>query len=329
MPRKSNTTIDKKTKEELTKQILEEINTTVKDDIVNEVVSDIKKSIDTEYKNGIKNEIKEELTADIKKSIQREEKRLSRSKSWKIFRLYIYLILVISCAGFMIYRLYITDNLGIINEKLDQGINHTRLTTTQIDKTTTEEVKDLNYYMERYANLLDNVKINNTELLKGSYNVEDISIQDKLALAYALLDDEIIVDGAIYTINEDSIEKTYKSIFGSLDGYEATAFYVKGLNFAYSSSSSTYIAVGNIDETVSYVKNHIINISEDDNVIVIEAKAYVEKDNYVYSATNTNYRLVKVSDDLDISKVQNRLATIEYRFEKMNSQYRLLSIAKK
>lgn len=329
MPRKSNTTIDKKTKEELTQQILEEINTNVKEDIVNEVVSDIKKSIDTEYKNSIKNEIREELTTDIKKSIQKEEKKLSRSKSFKIFRLYIYLLIVIGCALFMIYRLYVTDNLGVINENLSQGVGKESVKTTQVDKTTTEEVKDLNYYMERYASLLDNIKISNTDLVKGSNTVENISIQDKLSMSYALLNDEIMVDGTIYTINEEAMENAYKNIFGSLDGYEATTFSAQGLNFAYSANTSTYLAVGTIDDSISYVNNHIINISEEDNVVVIEAKAYVIKDNYVYNATNTNYRLVKATEDLDISKIQNRLSTIEYRFEKVDNQYKLLSIAKK
>lgn len=329
MPRKSNTTIDKKTKEELTQQILEEINTTVKDDIVNEVVLDIKKSIDTEYKNSIKNEIRDELTTDIKKSIQKEEKKLSRSKSFKIFRLYIYLLVVIGCALYMIYRLYVTDNLGVINEKLSQGAGKNTTKTTIVEKTTTEEIKDLNYYMERYATLLDNIKISNMDLVKGTNTVDSMGIQDKLSLSYALLDEEIMVDGTIYTINEDSIQNAYKTIFGSLDGYEASAFTVRGLNFAYSSNTSTYLAVGTLDDSISYVNNHIININEEDNEVVIEAKAYIIKDNYIYNATNTNYRLVKVTDDLDISKIQNRLSTIEYRFEKSDNQYKLLSITKK
>lgn len=328
MPKKSNTVIDKKTKEELTQQILDEINTTVKDDIVSEVVSDIKKSIDTEYKNNIKNEIREEITNDIKKSIQKEEKKLSRSKSFKIFRLYIYLIVVIGCALYMIYRLYATDNLGVINKNLTRGIG-TKTTTTEVNKTTTEEVKDLNYYMDRYANLLDSIKISNTDLVKGNINIESISIQDKLALAYALLEDEILVDGTIYTIDEDSMKESYKTIFGSLDDYEATTFEVRGLNFAYSANTSSYLAVGTINDSISYVNNEIINIYEEDEIIVLEAKVYIIKDNYIYNATNTNYRLVKVTDDLDISKIKNRLSTVEYRFEKTNNQYKLLSIIKK
>lgn len=330
MPRKSNSVIDKKTKEELTSQILEEINTTVKDDIVNEVVCDIKKSIDTEYKDSIKNEIKEEITADIKKSIQKEEKKLSRSKTFKIVRLYLYLIIVIGCAGFMIYRLYITDNLGIINDKLGKSQTTSMKTMTSGEvPTSTEKIKDLAYYMELYGNILDNIKISNTDLVKGNYTVETISIQDKLALAYAILDDEVQVDGTIYTVSEDALKKAYETIFGSLEGYAADSFYISGLNFAYSATTSSYLAVGNIDDTMSYVNNKIVNIVEEDNIIVVDAKSYIVKDDYIYSATNTNYRLVKNSEDLDISKIQNRLATIEYRFEKANDQYKLLSISKK
>lgn len=326
MPRKSNTTIDKKTKEELQKQIIDEINTTIKDDIVNEVVLDIKKSIDTDYKTEIKKEIQEELTEDIKKSLKREEKKLSRRKTFKIVRLYIYLILVIACAGYLIYRLYATDNLSIINERLTKPVVNT--TTTQVEQTTTEVVKDFDYYMERYADLLDNIKISNTDLIKGS-NVADMLTSDKLALSYAILNDEIMVDGSIITINEEDMKNAYRNVFGSLDGYETSTFNVNGLNFAYSSSTSTYIAVGTLNDNPSYINNKIINIYEEDDNIVFEAKAYVIKDDYIYSASNLNYRLMKVSDDLDLSRIQNRLVTVIYRFEKVDNQYRLLSIAKK
>lgn len=324
MPKK-NEALDKKTKEELKEQILEEINTTVKPDIVNEVVFDIKKAIDSEYKNQIKNEITEDLTNDIKKNIQKEEKKLSRRKSWKIFRLYIYLLLVIACAVFLIYRLYKTDNLDVINS----NITKPRVSEKTTIKPTSQIIKDLNYYMERYAYLLDNIKISNTDLVKGSVESGTIAISDKLALASALLEEEINADGSIYTINEDSMKEAYKTIFGSLDDYQTGTFSFKGLNFAYSTATSTYIAVGTIDDTMSYVNNIIINIYEENDVIVFETKAYVIKNDYVYSASNTNYRLMKATDDLDISKVQNRLATVEYRFVNVDNQYRLLSISKK
>lgn len=326
--RKSNPTVDKKNKEELKQQILKEINTTVKDEIVKEVVSDIKKSIDTEYKDSIKREISEEITVDIKKNIEKEEKKLNRSKTFKIIRLYVYLIAVVFCAIYMIYRLYATDNLGIINEKLGQGLGTNTTTKAQVNGTTTEEVKDLNYYMERYGNLLDKIKISNTDLVKGSYTVESISIQDKLAMAFALLNEKVSVDGAIYTIDEESMKSAYEEVFGSLNGYEATSFYVRGLNFAYSSSTLNYLAVGALEE-MSYVNNKIVNIYEENNIIALEAKVYIIKDDYVYNATNTSYRLVKVDDNLDISKIESRLSTVEYRFEKVDNQYRLLSITKK
>lgn len=325
MPRKANTAVDKKTKEEMKKDILEEINATVKEDIVNEVVTDIKRSIDTEYKNEIKNEIQKELTDDIKKSIQKEEKKLTRRKSFKIFRLYIYLLIVLACAIYLIYRLYATDNLNIINEKLTRPAG--KVTTTQTVKTTTELVKDLDYYMGMYASLLDNVKISNTDLIKGS-TVSDMTIADKLSLSYALLDQEIMIDGSIYTINEEDMKNAYQKVFASLDGYEPNSFSVNNMNFAYSANSSTYIAVGSMSDE-NYVNNYITNIYEDGSDLVIEAKAYIIKDDYIYSASNTNYRLTKVSDDLDISKIQNRLVTVVYRFSNIDNQYGLVSIAKK
>ena len=42
-----------------------------------------------------------------------------------------------------------------------------------------------------------------------------------------------------------------------------------------------------------------------------------------------NYRITTVTDDLDITKIQNRLLSVEYKFQKNGNTYNLISIVKK
>lgn len=314
---------------EIEQELIEEFNGSLKQELTQDIVSDIKKSIDQEYKDGIKADIKTELIDDIKKEIQKDQKKVSRAKSFKIFRLYLYLLIVIACFGYVIYRLYQTDNLSIINEK------YTRPTTTNVVGGTTtpeisEDVKDLNYYISKYGYILDSLKISNTELLRGSYNVDAISLSDRLVLAYAGLDEsDIFVEGIIYSVQETKMKEAYQKLFGTLDGYTQETFTVRGLNYAYSQSNSSYMAIGNIDNSVSYVNNVIMNIKEENDVVVFEVKTYIVKDNEIYNIFDLDSSLMSVQDNKDLSSIYSKLTNAEYRFKINDNGYKLESISAK
>ena len=329
MPKKKEEKpLTKKARQELEAEIMDEINTSLKAEITQDIVKDIKNSIDSEYKSEIKQEIKTELVEDIKKDIQREQKKVFISRSFKSFRWYVYLIIVVACLCYLLFRLYKTDNLNIINEKW------TRPTTTQVSKDkieeTTEEVKDLNYYVTNYGYLLNNLKISNVELVNNTYLAENISMSDKLTLAYGIISEEdILTEGIIHTLSEERLVSAYQSVFGSSAEYAVNNFVVRGLNYAYSSSSQSYMAIGNEDTTISYVNNIIENIKEEENDIVFQVRTYVIKDNGVYSTDNLNHNLLNVEENMDLSKIQNKLASVEYRFTKDDNGYRIVSISKK
>lgn len=329
MPKKEEVKIPKKVKEEMTEQIIEEIHSSVKEDVLNSVVNDIKTSFDKDYKNGIKNDIKAELIDDIKKDINKEQKKLSRAKSFKIFRLYIYLLIVVGALLYILFRLYQTDNLTVIDK------SYTRKTTVGnnsviTETTTTEEIKDGAYYIKNYGYLMDKLKISNVDLVKGNILIESLPIAEKLAMAYLNLDlSNITVDGIIHTLSEDSLKNSYKDIFGSFDGYTQSNFNVNGLNYAYSSSNSCYMAIGEENLNQSIIKNILVNGYEEGDVLTLEARAYVVKDGAIYNPNNMNYRITTVTDDLDITKIQNRLLSVEYKFQKNGNTYNLISIVKK
>ena len=314
MPKKEEVKIPKKVKEEMTEQIIEEIHSSVKEDVLNSVVNDIKTSFDQNYKNGIKNDIKAELIDDIKKDINKEQKKLSRAKSFKIFRLYIYLLIVVGALLYILFRLYQTDNLTVIDK------SYTRKTTVGnnsviTETTTTEEIKDGAYYIKNYGYLMDKLKIANVDLVKGNILIESLPIAEKLAI--------------IHTLSEDSLKNSYKDIFGSFDGYTQSNFNVNGLNYAYSSSNSCYMAIGEENLNQSIIKNILVNGYEEGDILTLEARAYVVKDGAIYNPNNMNYRITTVTDDLDITKIQNRLLSVEYKFQKNGNTYNLISIVKK
>lgn len=328
MPKKDEVKIPKKIKEEMTLEIIDELNSTIKEDITESVVNDIKKSFDQEYKDTIKNDIKDEIIVDIKKDISKEQKKLTRSKSFKIFRLYIYLIIVVAALVYLLFRLYETDNLTVINEKYTKATNTNKVTET-ITTTTTELVKDAEYYIKNYGYLMDKIKISNVELVKGNTLVATMSISDKLALAYANIDaSKLVVDGIIHTLDEEYIKNSYEELFGNLDDYTQSNFTVNELNYAYSSSNNSYMAIGEEKEN-GYVSNLLVNGYEENGVIVLEAKAYIIRNDSIYNPGNMNYRIASFTEGMDISRLQNRLLSVEYRFAQSDKGYNLISIVKK
>lgn len=322
MAKSKTEVLDKKSKEELKSQIIEEFNTNYKKDIIRDILDDIKSNIDTEYKNQIKNDIKDEISREIKIDIRKDEKKALRRKNFKIFRLSIYIIVLLSFSLFMIYKLYITDNLTIISSKLTLPVKEKEFSLK--DKTT-QITKDNNYYIDKYSYLLNNININN-DLIKNDIEVDDISIQDKLVIAYSSLGEEKInVDGDIITISEDVLQNKFNSIFGS-DSYKKSSFSVYGLNFAYSSAVDSYIAIGKL-KSINYINNYIVDVIESGNSVVFNTGSYIIKDDDIYNVDNI--KITNYDKDTDISKIINKLSHYEYTFINIDGNYYLKSIKKK
>lgn len=328
MPRNEDPALTRRQKEKLTVEILEEIDNTVKKDLVDEVVNDVRGEFNTTYKNEIKEQIKDELVKDIKEDIKKEEKKLSRSKSWKIFRLYIYLIALIACSVFMIIKLYNTGNLDITKneyiDKLSSVVSKNETTTT-----TTEVVKDLNYYKDNYGYLMNNVKVSNIDLLKGTYEVSSISMADRLAIVFNSLDSsDILVDGQFRKVSEDTLVNQYKKVFGSNDDYQQTSFKVSNNTYVYTSSLESYIAI--VSEDINeYVENEVINVEEADNTLIFTCSVAYVKGNHVYNINSPYYRIAELDEGkVNFGNLINRLTKVSYTFEKNEDSYKLIKIEK-
>lgn len=326
MPKNDDTVLNKKMKEKLTNEIIDEINDTIKEDIINDVVKDVKDEINYSFKNEIKDTVKEELIVDIKNDIRKEEKRLYRRKNFQIFRLYIYIILLITCSVLMIYKLYKTGNLEIGNKEFKEKISS--VMNVETTTTTTELIKDLEYYKNNYGYLVNDLKFNNLAILKGNNDVSNIELNDRLAISYNKLNrEDINIDGVIYTVSEDQLLNAYKSIFGSEEGYEPVNFKVGNISFAYSASSKNYIALINEDTLIDYTVNNIIDVIETDNSMVFTCTVAYVKGNHVYSINNTYYKVSELSDgNVDFSSINNRLTKVKYVFENVDGSYKLVRV---
>lgn len=312
--------LDKKTKEQIRQELLEVINTKVKDEIVEVVANDVRETFDEEKKNEIKNEISNELIIDIKDEINKEQKKLNRKKSFKIFRLHVYILMLIAIVCYLVYLLYINGGLDIINKYEDIIRDRYHTTTTvhvETDKAT---------LINNYKYLVDGLYITNLELLKSDYLISNVDVTDKLAMVYnTLADTDITKEGIIYTITGDVMKNAYIKVFGSEDGYKGNNFSVNNISFAYQESTNLFIAVltGVVYEP-NKLYHDIIDVEQTKDSIIFTARVGLEKEDGIYNVFNLNESLgskeeVK-SDDLSL---------VEYTFKKIGDNYHIYKISKK
>lgn len=305
--------LTKKEKENIRKNVLEEIDEEVRVNLCENVVKDLNERLNDEYKDNLKQTITDEIIVDIKNNIKEEEKKLSRRKSFKIVRLYIYILLLIAAAIFLIYKLYETGNLDLLKD-----IKPTEKITT----TTTMEIRDLKWYMNKYGNILNNIKFDNIELLKGNYDVSKISMKDKLAMAYLNLNsDAINKDGVIYSIIEENLKASYKSIFGEDETYVTEPFSVGNVNFAYSSQNATFIAITNNDIITNNIKTEIIDIKEENDTLYVTTLVALIKDDKIYNINNLEKEIKAYNAGETLYSLQNDLSRVTISFKKINNNY--------
>ncbi len=320
MVKNNNEVLDKKVRARLREDILSEINTTVKDDIVESVVNDVRETFNNKYKNEIKEEIKNDIVDDIKESVRKDQIKLSRRKSWKIFRLDVYIILLIACSLVLVYRLYDSGNLTL-------PVKESTTTTTTTIPTTSTIVHDLTWLKGKYGYLLNNVHILNYDLLKGEYSSEKISNEDKLAMVYKTLTPaDIQKEGIISTIKAEILEKKYKEMFND-NLFKNGNFIVDGLNYAYSESTGSYIAIGDAVINSDELIYSIYDIKEDNNKVTISSYVALNRDNKIYNINNLEESVKDNSKD--ILDILEKLSKVDYTFEYANGSFHLIKITKK
>ncbi len=312
---KKEETLTRREKSKLKESIIEEIETDVKSEIVTSVIEDVKKSFDREYKEEIKQALTKEVKEDIKESIWKEQKKLLRHKNFKIVRLTLYVFLLLLTSVYAIYCLYRVDQLEVLKNPRE-----ILQTTTSKVTTTTELMKDLEWYKNEYGYLLDTVQITNLDLYKGNYKISSLEEKEKLALAYKNLKaDKIEKEGIIRTIKEADLVDAYQALFGSDQDYKGVDFAVEGVNFAYRSQYGEYISVDKND-TKEKIVQQIIEIKEEKNKICFVTIVGILKNNHLYNVIDDTLVAEKYNEE-DLEQYVKKLSKMEYQFTKKGSEY--------
>ena len=308
-----------KEKKKLKDSIYDEIKDDLTIELSKSLLEEVNKQFNKEYKEELKDKISDEIKSDIKSNIRKEENKLSQKKSFKIFRLYIYIFLLIALFGFVIYKLYVTNNLNVIVP------DNIQIPTIKIPETTTTSKKESEDLIKKYGYLMNNVVITDTSLLNGQNKVSDMTMQERLKLAYNTLKKESIsIEGTIYMVSSTDLNSAYDKLFSTND-YSAKDFKVNSLDYKYSTKTDSYIAIKSEDLSSDEIIFEIDNIIEDDSYVYIETITAYKKNDYIYNINNLDSSIVKYKSGISLSKYKTELTKNRFVFEKeKNTLYAIL-----
>ena len=318
MAEKKTEVLDKKSLEKYRKEIKEDFEKNYKETLVKDLSDQVQKEVAQRFDRELKDQIVEEVTVDIKDEIKnqifKEEKKLGRSKSFKIFRLSVYILVLLAIVGYVAYRLYVTDNIDVVRYDYVPTTTEKAVTNTIDPEGKTEPQID---YKALYGNLLDNLKIYDYSLYRTDTKVEDLTMVQKLQMAYSTLtDSEVEVDGSIVTIKSATLRSAYIKLFGT-DDYEPTSFNIYNLSFVYSTNKNEFIAIVTNQNTED-VAYEVYDAGLDGEYIYVKAYAAKLTNGKVYNLRNG--RIIGNATN-KLSDYGNRLSTITVRFNKDKNFY--------
>lgn len=332
--------ITKKEKEEIKNDFIKEIKKDLNEDFKEKFKNDIIKEIRYEANTVVKDDIKEQLIIDvnneIKDNIRKEQRKLIRQKSFKIFKKNIIILILIAIVAYFSYCLWDARYFKFMKDK------------TIVEKVVKEEnneenkeieiIKDKSWYIENYGYLLDNMKLslpmdnsNIYYLFNENYNITNIKDTIKLNLAYKFVENKSENEYS-YIISEDEMKKAYFKFFGTNDNYNPVSFTVDCMQYYYNEYEKIFVAYKFTCDSSNpfHIKQEIKDMYEENGNIIIETVMGVYNDyNYLFNYMNL-YNAI--ATDFDGSKsildYEVNLNTYKYTFKKLDNDYYFDSIEK-
>ena len=314
-------------KKRIKEDLIKDVEADIKADLVKKVSEDVFSLYTISEKDRIKNELTEEIKEDVKKRVVREEALLSRKKSLKIFRMSIYIIVLLGALGYGMYRLYKTDNIMILNKDYEATTTTTNNVTST--ETTTKRVKTLDELKNEYAYLMDKVYINDFNILLGERSISDLSASERLEIAYYSLNaSDITRDGKVFTVLNTTLQTAFENVFGSNATYQTADFAVDGLNFTYVSGQDRFLAISDSYDNTRTIQSEIVNIEDEkDYVVITEVVGYV-KENKLYALNNLDTPIV-TGYSSSVLDYKDSLTTVSYTFNRVNGSFKLFKVSAK
>lgn len=308
---------------------LEELKMNIYNEIHDDLVKDIKDDLDSQfgvtYRNDLKESVTKEIIDDIKEKVNKDELKLSRRKSFKIFRLYIYMILLFILCLYLIFILYTGKKLpfNLSNIKLDNQTTTTVVTTT----TTTTTTRSQAWLNENYGYLLKDLNITKLNYYTNGLVVSNLDNETKLSFAFDQMDQsKVVSEDIIHKLSSDDLEEVYAKLYGNEVPYEPIKFNGANLTFAYSESSKEYIALGELKNTSLGVIRKVKNINQTSDAIVFTVVVGYLKDNQLYNINDLTNSLGTYEDNID--NYINSLSSVKVVFKCNDNNYYFDSIVK-
>ena len=294
----------------------------------------VMREIKKEVKDRLLDELDNKIDGLVQVKIDKFEKKLNKQKQRSLLKKNIIIIILL---GIVLYEGKILYDNGLLNNSNYKSDVVNKDVVNKDDSSDEEEIlkdkKDLDWYINEYSYLLDNVKTNLvgddfSYLYQNNYDVKDIDNKIRLNMAYQLLDKEDISnkDGFL-TIGSSDLEEKYRSIFGKLLEFKNEDFVNSCIHFIYNESMDKYLAV-NLEcaSRDKEIKQEIISVEEKEEELIITTilGVYDNKEKTISNLDNTFNK--KYKDN--ILEYKDQLNKFKYEFIKDNDTYFFSSITK-
>ena len=311
-----------KLKEEIIKDVKSDIEANIRTDLSKKISEDLFSAYTISEKDRIKQELTDEIKEDVKRRVVKEEALLSRKKSLKIFRLSVYIIILLAAVGYGVYRLYKTDNFDILDN------NYTKPSTEVYGETTTVTTKTVDELKEKYSYLVNKIYIDDVNILLGNKSVAELNPSERLTIAYYSLNNgDVTHEGRVTTISGTKLQEAYKEIFGNNALYSNVDFTASGIRFAYLTSQDSFFAVSDI-AIERNIQSEILEIAEDKGNVKITMVVGLVKDHNLYALNDLNNPIV-TNYASSVMDYKDSLTKVEYTFNNVEGTYKLNRIQAK
>ena len=272
-------------------------------------------SVDIEkIKEDLNDYIIVQVKKEIEQTIDKDYKKEIKEKNRRIFFGNILLFIMLVAIIYLVFLLYKQNYF----EKylLSSDINNQNSSLTHEKEDNNEEVKDkvvsLKEKIEKYGYLLNKINISEKCDYLNDYYSGKLSNSLKNYIALNNVDlKSFTVEDDYNIISEEAVNNSYSSIFS--DDFEKSNFDFNGNKIRYIGSLKSFISEYLITKNDNNITREIIDISLEDNKVIITTVEGIIKDDKLYNIMNNNE--IEEYTLNEISNYKDKLNILKYIFE--------------
>ncbi len=282
-----------------------------KDKIIKEIKSDVKEQL---Y-----GEVTKQINYEVQNKLDKMEKKIYKYRKFSSFKRDIIILLFLCIIAYESKILYNNGLLFGLNKADENKV----IEQEKIDNTVIKEEKSLDWYIDNYSYLVDNIKTNleDTTYLYNNIKVSDIDSSIKLNMAYQILDKQYkkLEDGVI-RIDASKLKEAYEKIF--TDDIKNSNFKDNCIQFIYNKDSNNYMAIDTECDNKEIIRS-IYNIKEEDKLYIDILVGVLDGN----TLTNVSGQVIKENySNNDLESIQDKLEKFRFIYEKVDDKYYLKEI---